>query len=149
MGIPKTKKRVGDNLIIKAMYKIERRPSGYILTFTGLIDSTEMQRWFNDSKDKLAVEASSSFGVIIDMKDLKPLAADARTIMVDGQKLYKTKGMKRSAVILNSAEICKQFKNLALQSGIYSTERYIDASQVKNPVDIAIDWVKDAVDPDK
>jgi len=131
------------------MYKIERRPSGYILTFSGNIDATEMQRWHDDSKNKLEVETSTTFGVIIDMKDLKPLGADARAIMVEGQKLYKNKGMKRSAVILNSAEVCKQFKNLAIQSGIYLTERYIDASQKKNATEIAIKWVNDGVDPDK
>ncbi len=131
------------------MYKIERRPSGYILTFAGLIEAAEMQKWHDDSESKLMTETSNSFGVIIDMKDLKPLGAEARIIMVEGQKLYKNKGMKRSAVILNSAEVCKQFKNLAVQSGIYLTERYIDASQKKNATEIAINWVKDAIDPDK
>ena len=131
------------------MYKIERRPSGYILTFSGIIDSDEMQRWHDDSQRSLSTETSSSFGVIIDMKDLQPISGEAKTIMVAGQKLYKEKGMKRSAVILNSPEITTQFKNLAVQSGIYATERYIDASQINNAVDIAISWVKDAIDPDK
>ena len=131
------------------MYKIERRPAGYILTFSGLIDQDEMQRWHDDSARNLSAETSLSFGVIIDMKDLQPISSESRTIMVAGQKLYKEKGMKRSAVILNSPEVTAQFKNLALQSGIYSTERYIDASKVSNAVDIAINWVKDATDPDK
>jgi len=131
------------------MYKIERRPSGYILTFSGIINPDEMQRWFDDSQRNLSTETSSSFGVIIDMKDLQPLSAESRTIMVAGQKLYKEKGMKRSAVILNSPEVTSQFKNLAVQSGIYITERYIDASVINNPVDTAINWVKDAIDPDK
>ena len=131
------------------MYKIERRPSGYILTFSGLISPEEMQRWHDDSQRNLSTETSSSFGVIIDMKDLQPLSSETKGIMVAGQKLYKEKGMERSAVILNSPEITSQFKNLALQSGIYSTERYIDASNISNAVDIGINWVKDAIDPDK
>jgi hypothetical protein len=131
------------------MYKIEKRPSGYILTFSGTINADEMQRWYNESKTTLIAEISTSFGVIINMKDLLPLEADARSIMINGQKLYKEKGMKRSAVILNSQEICQQFKNLAIQSGIYATERYIDASSISNPVDRAIYWVKDGIDPDK
>ncbi len=131
------------------MYKIERRPSGFILTFSGEIDAKEMKKWYDESESVLKTEQSSSFGVIINMKDLQPLKTDAKNIMVDGQKLYKMKGMKRSAVILNSEEICQQFKNLAVVSGIYSTERYINAAAVANPVDKAIDWVKDAIDPDK
>jgi hypothetical protein len=131
------------------MYKIEKRPSGYILVFSGVINPDEMQRWCNDSKITLMGETSPSFGVIIDMKDLQPLSLESSNIMKQGQKLFKDKGMKRSAVILNSPKICNQFKNIAIQSGIYVTERYIDASVVPNPVQIAIDWVKEGIDPDK
>lgn len=131
------------------MYKIEKRPSGYILTFAGSINAEEMQRWQNESKIALATETSNSFGVVIDMKDLLPISADTQAIMITGQKLYKEKGMNRSAVILNSPVIAAQFKNLALASGIYATERYIDASSTSEPVKIAIEWVKDAIDPDK
>jgi hypothetical protein len=130
------------------MYNIERRPSGYILTLSGLIEPDEMQRWSDDSERYLSSESSSSFGVIIDMRNLKPLSSESQALMVNGQKKYKAKGMKRSAVILNNEKICTQFKNLAIQSGIYSTERYIDASKSSNPIDTAIKWVKDAVDPD-
>lgn len=130
------------------MYKIERRSSGYLLTFAGVINAEEMQRWYNESKTTLLHETSNTFGVIINMKDLQPLLAEARTIMINGQKLYKDKGMKRSAVILNSQDICLQFKNLAIQSGIYSTERYLDASKDTDAIDKAIGWVKDAIDPD-
>jgi hypothetical protein len=131
------------------MYKIDRRPSGYILTFSGQINPVEMQSWKTESEKVLSSETRTSFGVIIDMKDLHPLNPEAKEIMVAGQKLYKVKGMKKSAVILNSAEVCSQFKNMALISGIYSTERYIDASQVANAVEVAINWVKDGIDPDK
>lgn len=130
------------------MFKIEKRLSGYILTFSGEITQDEMQRWVNDSKKTLSIETSNSFGVIIDMKDLMPLSLESSNIMKQGQKLYKEKGMKRSAVILNSPKICEQFKNIAIQSGIYTSERYIDASTVSNPTKIAIEWVKDGIDPD-
>lgn len=130
------------------MYKIERRPSGYILTFSGNINEEEMQRWCNESQMHLSTEVSKSFGVIINMKDLQPLTPETQAVMIKGQKMYKEKGMKKSAVILNSARVCEQFKNLAIQSGIYATERYIDASKVEKPVDMAINWVKDNIDPD-
>ena len=130
------------------MYTIERRPSGYILTFAGLIDNNEMLKWQNESKNVLEKEISSDFGVIVDMRNLMPLASDTQSIMISGQELYKQKGMKRSAVILASAIISMQFKQLAKQSGIYTTERYIDASKYSNAVEVAIKWVKDGIDPD-
>jgi anti-anti-sigma regulatory factor len=130
------------------MYKIEKRPSGYILTFAGNINADEMQNWYDDSQKALRAETSSSFGVIIDMKDLLPLSSAAKDIMVGGQQLYKVKGMKKSAVLLNSSVIALQFKNIAKTSGIYATERYIDASSVPNAIKVAVDWVKDGIDPD-
>ncbi len=131
------------------MYKIEKRPSGYILTFSGQIGAIEMQRWVDESKKKLDLETRNSFGVIIDMRDLQPLNNDAGVLMKAGQKLYKEKGMKRSAVLLSSDDVCQQFKNIAIQTGIYATERYINAISISNPIEKAVDWVKDGIDPDK
>jgi len=129
------------------MYSITRKTSGYILTFNGVIDENEMQKWVDDSKRHLQEEKSDSFGVIVDMENLEPLSQGASTLMKEGQKLYKEKGMNRSAVILNSPKICEQFKNIALQTGIYAKERYIDASTVKNSIEVAIKWVKDGISP--
>lgn len=131
------------------MYNIERKKSGYVLTFSGNIDANEMQSWFNDSQKKLSNEYNKSFGVIIDMRNLQPLLSEARAIMINGQKLYKDKGMLRSAVILNDTELCNQFKRLAIQSGIFKTEKYIDSTKVSNPIERAISWVNDGIDPDK
>ena len=131
------------------MYKIEKNLSGYLLTFSGLINEAEMQRWVEESTSILSKESSKSFGVIIDMKNLHPLDTKTSAIMKNGQKIYKSKGMHRSAVILNSKDICGQFKAIASMSGIYETERYIDASSVTNPIDVATKWIKGLADPDK
>jgi len=128
------------------MYKIEKKTSGYVLTFAGVINAHEMKQWYDDSRLKLANETSKSFGVIIDMVNLKPLDAETSNIMKNGQKLYKEKGMARSAVILSTSELCGQFKAIASMSGISSTERYIDASKEPNPIAKAIKWVKEGVD---
>lgn len=130
------------------MFKIERRPSGYILTLSGTITPDEMQHFHNDSEKTLSTEIATSFGVIIDMKNLQPLSHESNQILIAAQQLYKQKGMKRSAVILNSQDVCNQLKNIAIQSGIYATERYIDASQNHNAASLAVAWVKEGIDPD-
>ncbi|MBI5091729.1 MAG: hypothetical protein HZB26_04700 [Candidatus Hydrogenedentes bacterium] len=130
------------------MYKIEKKSSGYLLTFGGFIDAAEMQRWLDESKQVLTT-AQAPYGVIVDMRTLKPLAPDVQTIMVTGQGLYKEKGMQRSAVVLNDAVTTIQFKRLAQQSGIYAFERYIDASATPEWAKVAVAWVRDAVDCDK
>lgn len=129
------------------MHKIEKRPSGYLLTFGGVIDRAEMTTWLEETKTNL-VGARGPFGVIVDMRTLAPLAADAQAVMVSGQQLYKKAGMSRSAVIVNNSVTALQFQRLAKESGIYNWERYIDG-QKTNAVDLAISWAKDGVDPDR
>ncbi len=130
------------------MYKIEKKPWGYKLTFDGVISAEEMKKWVEDSK-KALLTAPSKFGVMVDMRNLKPLSPEAKSVMEEGQKLYKTKGMERSAVILNSAVLTLQFKKIAQESGIYQWERYIDAGKDPNAEKTAEAWITNGVDPDK
>ncbi len=130
------------------MYKIVRKTSGYVLTFGGVIGAGEMKQWYRDSEKALAKE-NGSFGVIVDMRTLAPLLGDAQKIMVEGQTLYRKAGMVRSAVILSKAFTTAQFKRLAKLSGIHEWERYIDATATDNWKDLAIDWVKHGIDPDR
>jgi hypothetical protein len=129
------------------MYKIERKTSGYLLTFSGNIDSDEMEKWVSESQDVLASEPGD-FGVIVDMRNLAPLAPEVQQIMVKGQQAYKEKGMKRSAVVVNNAVTKLQFQRLAKESGIDAWERYIDGSATQDWAKVAVAWVKDGVDPD-
>ena len=92
----------------------------------------------------LAARASS---LIVDMRSLAPLAPGAQEVMVSGQQLYKQRGMKRSAVVVNNAITAAQFKHLAKQSGIYEWERYFDGTH-PGCLDAAIAWGRNGVDPD-
>jgi hypothetical protein len=71
---------------------------------------------------------TGKFGVLVDMRMLKPLKPEAQGVMVEGQRAYKQHEMQRSAVAVANAIIALQFKRLAEESGIYQWERYIDAS---------------------
>ncbi len=129
------------------MYNIEKRPSGFLLTFGGYIAANEMQTWYDESLVALK-SAASTFGVIIDMRTLKPLPADAQAIMLKGQQAYKLKGMNRSCVIVSDPLTRSQFTRLARNSGIYAFERYIDASANPDWSRPALAWVKEGIDPD-
>jgi len=122
------------------MYSINLRPSGYILKFSGQVDLEEMQEWYDESAELLK-KAPESFGVIVDMTQLLPLTPDTQALMIKGQGLYKAKGMKRSAVILQNPILKLQFTRLAKDSGIYETERYFDGSK-SGAIENAIEWVK-------
>lgn len=129
------------------MYKIEQRPWGYYLIFGGSMDATEMRKWVDES-EALLKNAPATFGVFVDMRTLKILVPEAQEAMQDGQKAYKRAGMVRSVVILQSALVTLQFKNIAKKTGIYEWERYIDASSVSDWERVGIAWVRDAKDPD-
>ncbi len=130
------------------MYKIEKAPHGVTLTFGGNMDKAEVEKWKAESEVFLR-KMLGSFGVLIDMRSLKPLPPDAQKVMTDGQAIYKQKGMKRSAVILDNAVVIMQFKRLAKESGIYNWERYIDASKDSKWKQTAVDWLDKGIDPDK
>lgn len=130
------------------MYKIDHTPYGYHLIFSGIVTAEEMQAWFEESKGILAHSQTDEFGVFVDMRELKPLDQLATQYMVAGQSLYKTSGMSRSVVILNSPVLTLQFFLLAKSSGIYRWERYLDASKVQNFEQIGLDWIIRGIDPD-
>jgi hypothetical protein len=130
------------------MYKIEKKDFGFKLTFGDFMKAEEMTKWLEETK-KALLGAPSGFGVFVDMRTLVPLPSDAQGILQEGQKLYKQKGMTRSAVVLNSATITSQFKRLAQESGIYAWERYIDASKKADWETVGITWLKKGTDPDK
>jgi hypothetical protein len=129
------------------MYKIEKKSYGFKITFSDIIDAKEMQKWVDESK-KALFGNKGNFGVMVDMRDLAPLSAEAQTVMVNGQQLFKTSGMERSAVILKSNIVTNQFKRLAQSSGIYKWERYINATSFPKFEAVAENWIAKGIDPD-
>lgn len=129
------------------MFKIEQRPFGFSLEFSGFIAPDEMAAWVEKSRTELT-HAKKGFGVLVDMRSLKALSPEAKAKMEEGQKLYKGAGMVRSAVIVDSALLAMQFKNIAKDTGIYQWERYINAGAHTDWERLALDWIKEGKDPD-
>jgi hypothetical protein len=130
------------------MYKITKEKFGFQLTFGGSISLDEMKLWRDEAKAAL-VAAPKTFGVLIDMRTLRPggVQPDAQAVMVEGQGLFKIAGMERSCVVLESASVTMQFERLAKQSGIYSFERYINAAAQPGWQAKALGWIEKKVDP--
>ena len=129
------------------MYKIEKLNFGYKLNFGEFILKEEMGKWYNESVEILKT-SPASYGVLIDMRTLKPLPSESQSVLQEGQKKYKECGMVRSAVILNNPLINIQFKCLAKKTCVYEWERYIDTSVSPDWEKLAIDWIEKEIDPD-
>lgn len=128
------------------MYKVELKHYGVQLTFADVVAKPELEKWLAESQQKLKA-ISKPFGVLIDMRKLKPLAADAKQVMEMGQALYKKSGMQRSCVIVESAIVAVQFEQIAKQTGIYAFERYLASINHPDWEQKAVNWIKNAVDP--
>jgi len=130
------------------MYDIESTAFGFELTFSGRLDRGDLEDWREASEQKIE-GADGSFGVLVNMRDLKTLDDDAQEVMVDTQHAYREWGMDRSAVVLDSATTKLQFQRLARESGIDEWERYVDTDTFDDPRDAALAWIRDGEEPDE
>jgi len=129
------------------MYTTEKTDYGMKYTFGGLISAEECRGWLKESA-QLLDESDGGFCVFVDMRTLAPLDPEGQDVMQEGQRLHRQRGMKRSVVILSSPVIRMQFQHIALDTGIYQWERYIDASQTPNWEQVGLDWLLNVIDPD-
>ena len=130
------------------MYRIEKRDFGIKLTFGGVMSDRELITWLEESRPILA-GMLEGFCVFVDMRTLGPLDKDGQKVMQLGQRTYKDHGMLRSVVILNNPVTTMQFKRIAMESGIYDWERYIDASRVPDWEQVGMDWLTRQIDPEQ
>ena len=128
------------------MFKIKREMYGFKMEFKDFIKAGEMKQWLDESQ-KALMNAPNEFGVLVDMRELKPLPQDAQKLMETGQKMYKQRGMNRSVVILDNAILTMQFQRIAKDTGIDKWERYIDASKIRNWEFVGINWIKKGIEP--
>ena len=128
------------------MTNVQEQNYGYHVTFAGSVSSDEMSAWVNKSSELLA-RSSGNFGVLVDMRDLSPLSPSAKEQLEKGQSIFKSKGMKRSAVIVNQGFIATQLKLVAQKTGIHEWEKYIDASTNQDWEHKAINWLNNGVSP--
>lgn len=119
------------------MYKIEKTDYGFHLTFSGRIEAAEMLKWDQESELMFRSFKKQDFVVLIDMTQLQMLPQDSKTILIDGQKLYRDKGMQKSAVLAPNLLVKSQMTNTARESGILDTERYFLNSDLKS----ALQWL--------
>ncbi len=127
------------------MYKIEKTNYGFKLTFSETVSLNEINKWYQDC-ETILLNPPNEFKVMIDMVNILPLTNDTQEIMQKGQELFKKKGMIRSVVLVNKVVIAMQFKRIASESGIRSSERYL-ATENPNAMTMAMDWLVKGIEP--
>ncbi|MBN1831286.1 MAG: hypothetical protein JW896_04175 [Deltaproteobacteria bacterium] len=87
-----------------------------------------MRQWFEDCKKALE-DVTGEFTVMVDMRKMKTLLPDSKTILEEDQKHFISKGGVGSAVIARDVITRQQQRNIAVRSGVSNSEVYIDGSQ--------------------
>ncbi len=128
------------------MIKIEEKPFGYKLTYSGIVSMAGIEKWLKDS-EKILANSSDSFSVLVDMRNIEILPVECQSIMLEGQQLYKRMGMERSVVIVHNKLTAMQFKLIAQKTGIYEYERYINGADNEHWEKEALDWLLHEIEP--
>jgi hypothetical protein len=129
------------------VYKIDRTPYGLRLTLAGMMTTDEVRRWERDVVHALH-ELERPFGVFVDMRQLAPLSDEDQGGIKHAQIRARQLGMRRSVVIVESAEVAREFERIARQTGIHLYERYIYAVDDPHWEQRGLDWIVDGIDPD-
>lgn len=127
------------------MYKFEIKNYGFKVTFSDFLHKEDVQAY----KDELAKTLDvlpEKFGILVDMRTMKPLAPDSQETLTSSQQLVANR-LTRSATVVDSAIINLQFKRLSKQSGVIDSKRFIDASKTPDWEQKAVDWITDGIDP--
>jgi hypothetical protein len=129
------------------MYTLKQTSFGFEVTIADRVRHAEATQHLAESREALR-HCRKPFGVLVDIRFLHPLADDVQEVIDETQRLFRSSGLARSAVVLASAIMTMQFIRLAKDSGVYAHERYIDASRHGDWERVALAWIIDGVDPD-
>lgn len=130
----------------EVMYHILPTPYGFRIRFAGRMTSDEMAGWALES-DRILNHMHGEWGVLVDMRELKPLDRDTALIMAPAQARYRAHGMVRSAVALTGSILKLQFERLAQESGIHAYERYLDVERTPDWEARALRWIQEGMEP--
>lgn len=129
------------------MYSINKTEYGIYIRVAGSVTDEESKNILADIRN-IVKGLPASFCVFSDLRKMELLSIAAQTVCIQIQETVIEAGVKRSAVILGDQTVTYQFKRLALQSGIFDLERYIDSSTNSDWEEQGLRWVCEGIDPD-
>lgn len=122
------------------MYKIEKKSFGYKLTLSDFVTTSEIKSYTEELNKYLAID-NGTFGFMVDMRKMKPLAPESQQALTDSQKLVADRLTRSATIVEDNAIVKMQFRRLSKQSGVNDSKRFIDASADANWERLAEDWI--------
>ena len=128
-------------------YKIEKKSYGFRLTFDGMLDPENAEKYTEELLAALATW-TGSVGVMIDLTKAKPMPPESQKIVAAGYKAVLMKGLTRAVSVVPSGLMRMQMMRLAKENGTYDKARYIDSSTCPQWESVALNWIVLGIDPD-
>ena len=100
----------------------------YKLTLDGFIQIEEMQDFQRQCDEALKTPAPN-FRVFGDIRGFKPATPNVQEIMVQVQKGFKIKGLKKVAVLVDNVVTKMQFQRLHSAAGVKGTDQFFAAEE--------------------
>jgi anti-anti-sigma regulatory factor len=128
------------------MYSIQKTTYGYYLLLEGTIDETTAAQLKSDLTARLSGKIET-YSAIVDLRNLVPPRAESQGLLNETVSFAFATGMQRIAIIYNSPVVRDIIRQMAFRRGQAPVGRYIDASKTEDPVQMALDYVENGVEP--
>lgn len=100
----------------------------YVLKLNGFLQLHEMQDVMKKAEQLLRTPVSD-FRVYSDIRGFKPASTDVQEVMKDIQKLFRMKGLKKVAVLVDNAITKMQLQRLHQETRIRGADQFFAADE--------------------
>jgi hypothetical protein len=125
---------------------VETTAYGFRTTVTGWVTAPELAEWHADCQ-RVVSTLAPGFCQLVDLRLAKPLPPESAQLVADFMRYLRLKGLRRSAVVVESAVARMQVVRLAKQTGLDAFERYFSAAEEPQWEQRALAWLEKGEDP--
>jgi hypothetical protein len=129
------------------MYKIEEKPFGFEVSFTGFMQGPDILAFREEMVRKVNTQREP-FGILVDLRASRTFPAEVQAGMMQIIGYCKEHGMERNAVVVNSAITKIQAVRLARETQIPHA-RFLDAAVNPEWRRQAEEWLTKGTEPDR
>ena len=128
------------------MHEITKEKYGVKIVVAGLISDDEVESAISELKN-IFMQMKGEYCAIVDIRDCKAVTEKGQKIISEAMMFSRESEILRSAIIVSNPVAAAQYRRMAIESGIYNRQRYIEASVFENWEELALDWINNGVDP--
>jgi hypothetical protein len=126
-------------------YFIEKTDYGLYVKFSGQLCKYNIKDWFIDIK--LTKGMKKNFGLILDLRGVKPICHDVARMLTYGRAYLHGHGLNRVVIVYDTSATIIELMRLFAELGYDPNEKHISSTMNTNWKEIAEKWVRDGIEP--